>query len=134
MAPPPPQKKGGANVKVILAVVIGLGVVCSGGLGIVILWGLNMVEADIANQLRENPVLVEKIGTVQNIKMNKSASLKYDDSNIWVYDVEGTLGSGTLKVRSVTSMASENEQIDWALLELPDGSEHVLMGSPPVDI
>ena len=122
------------NLKVILFIVIGLGVVCTGGLGIVIVAGLNMVEADIANQLRANPTLVEHVGTVQEIKMNKTASLDYEDSNIWIYEVTGTLSSGRLKVRSVTTMASDEEQIDWALLVLPDGTEHVLMGSPPIDM
>lgn len=126
---PPSGPKSGSKVKIILALVIGGGLLCSGVLTLVVWLGLGMVQDDVASQLETHPVLLEHVGTVQEFKMNAMASLDYDDTNIWVYDVQGTLGDCVVKARSISKQ--DREEVQWAKMELPDGRTFVLVGDPP---
>lgn len=125
---PPPRSGGGHKVLwIVLGSVAGvvlLGGLCCGGFVFV---GFGALEDDIAAKLRDNPVLVEQIGTLESVDLNLTKSGDYSDPDTMVYDVKGSKGSGVAIVKSRT--VEGGEEIEKATLKLSDGREFELVGS-----
>lgn len=85
-------------------------------------FGKNVGEQEIATQLRDNPNLREHIGEIQSLEMDIIASGAQDDSDVYVYGVQGTKGSGTLTIRESMD-ADFSTIVEEATLRLPDGTE-----------
>lgn len=94
---------------------------CGGGVGLV-MFGMNIVTAEIADELRDNPKFREHIGELQEMDVDYIASAAKDDDETFVYDVKGDKGSGELTVKHVTA-DDGSEQIVEATLRLPDGKQ-----------
>jgi hypothetical protein len=117
-------KPSGSNTW--LWVLLGLGGVagvccCGGGIGVV-MFGMNIVTAEVADKLRDNPKFREHIGELQEMNVDYIASAAKDDDETFVYNVKGDKGSGVLTVKQVTD-DDFNETIEEASLRLPDGKQ-----------
>ena len=93
-------------------------VVVAGGL---VYFGFGVLSTEIANELRDNPALREHIGEIQSFDVNFVASAAEEDENVYVYDVVGDKGSGTVTVKSLTD-SDGSEEIIWARLRTSDGT------------
>jgi len=117
-------KPSGSNTW--LWVLLGLGgvagVCCCGGGVAVVMFGMNIVTAEIADELRDNPKFREHIGELQEMNVDYIASAAKDDDETFVYDVKGDKGSGELTVKHVTD-DDGSEQIVTATLRLSDGKQ-----------
>jgi hypothetical protein len=108
---------------------LGLGCVllcCGGGAGLMY-FGMNIMSAEIANQLQDNPVFREHIGEIETFEVNFAQSAATDD-DVFVYDVQGNKGKGRVTARTTTD-ANGNEQIVWAKLRTADGQTIPLIGN-----
>lgn len=116
------------SIWIILAVIGGVMLLgcCGGCLGLVY-FGKGVIEEEVANELRGNPVLIREVGTIESLKVNFVASAAQDDEEIFVYDVQGSKSSGKIKVLSVTDDLFDEEIVIWAELELPDGKKFTLI-------
>jgi hypothetical protein len=118
--PPPPNK----SRKKLLWVLLGVGgllivLVCGGVIGLVY-FGANVIEAEIRNQVRDNPVLVKHVGQVESFEVNLTESAAINDDDTFVYHVKGSKGSGVLTVKHITD-DNGDEVVQSAELRLPDG-------------
>ena len=131
LSAPPPKRGSGWKWVLILGLVFGGGLmlVCCGGLLAFSKWGLDLVTEEIACQLRDNPVLVDKVGEVESFQMEYVSSVSTEDEDEWIYRVRGRKGEGTITVRHVTNDEG-NEEILSARLRMGDGTEYDLL---PVD-
>jgi hypothetical protein len=103
---------------------VGLGgalvLCCGGGVVAVGMFGMNIVAADIKEQLRDNPKLREHVGEIQSLEFDFVATAAKDDDETFVYNVEGDKGGGALTVRQVQD-EDWNEVIEEASLRLENG-------------
>lgn len=118
----PPRRSSSAWIYILAAFgMLGL-LVCCGGGALLTWFGKNVGEEEITAQLRDNPKLREHIGEIKNLDMDFVASGAQDDSDVFVYNVEGSKSSGRLTIRE--SMDDDFSTIvEEATLRLPDGSE-----------
>jgi hypothetical protein len=95
---------------------------CGGGLGVV-MFGLNIITAEIKDQIRDIPKFREHIGEVSEFEMDVSGSFaaQSEDENTYRYKVRGSKGSGELTVIHHTD-DNGDEVIDQAMLRLDDGN------------
>jgi hypothetical protein len=117
-APPPRSSSGGWLFAIggggCLVVVL---LCCGGGVGGMYLMK-GVMEAEIKEELRDNPKLRAEIGDLQSVQMDLTASLAEDDDEVFRYNARGSDGSGELTVKQRTE---------------DDGSETVLEASLRVD-
>ena len=100
---------GGCLVLVLLC--------CGGGIG-GMYFVKGVMEAEIKNELRDNPKLRAEIGELQSVEMDVTASLAEDDDEVFRYNVQGANASGELTVKQQTE---------------DDGSETILEASLRVE-
>jgi hypothetical protein len=118
------RPKAGTSPWLIVGIVggvMGLGVlVCCGGCGVWMYFSFEVMETEIANQLRDHPDFRQHVGEIKEFKYNWTASNAEPDWDVEVYDVVGTLGSGTVTVR--TRMESDGySTVLWAKIRLDSG-------------
>jgi hypothetical protein len=94
---------------------------CGGTLGVVML-GVNVIEAEVKDRLRDNPKLRKEIGEVESIDADITGSLAAKGENTYRYRARGSKGSGELTVIQHTD-DNGDEVIDEATLRLPDGRQ-----------
>ncbi len=122
---PQKQTSSGSNTwKWVLGILGGGGLLmvllcCGGGIGLVG-FGMNIVEEDLKNQLRDNPQIKEHIGEITKFDVNFVKSTANSDDDVFVYDVEGTNGSAELTIDSESGVDG-SEVIRSASMRLPDG-------------
>lgn len=134
---PPPKKSSGPWL--ILGIIGGVGflcvAVCCGGGFLFVNWGMGQVSADIENQIRDDPQIVQYIGDIESLSVDYVKSAEYDDMDTFVYNIRGTKGSGELTVTSTVN-ASGGEDIQSAFLTLDNGEIVYLdagSGANPLD-
>jgi hypothetical protein len=120
--PPPPRKSPSAVVWVALAIGGALLLVCGGGCGALVVFGLNVAEEEIIAQLRDNPKLREHIGEIESLDLDIVASGAEDDEDVFVYRVKGTQGAGRLIIRE-GSNDDFDTIVEEATLRLSDGTK-----------
>jgi hypothetical protein len=101
---------------------LGLVLLCCGGLGGVVILGMNIGEEELANQLRDHPKFREHIGEVEEISFDIVATSALNDEESTVYRVRGNKGSGRLTVQEHLD-DQWNTKIDRADLRLKDGTQ-----------
>ncbi|QEG43638.1 hypothetical protein UC8_56900 [Roseimaritima ulvae] len=102
---PPPTSTGSSSaLKWVLGILAGLGlltVLCCGGCFLVAKFGLDAVGTQVAEQVKDDPVIVEHIGNVESVDMEFIKTSQYQqetgDSDVMVFTIRGDKGSGTLK-------------------------------------
>jgi hypothetical protein len=94
---------------------------CCGSCGGFAFWGVKLTEQEIADQLRDNPKLVEKVGKVESFSYDWPALLgEESDDDHDVFSVRGNKGTGRVIVGH-SSDFGEEEEIHSAVLVLPSG-------------
>ena len=83
-------------VGLIVGVVGGGFLLCGGACVGVFNWALDDTTRTVRDGLTDNPVIREHIGEVQSFKMQKWASIMHDEEEVYIFRVEGNLGSGTI--------------------------------------
>jgi hypothetical protein len=122
-APPPQPPKKSLLWLWILLGVGGLGSVCCvGGVVGIGLFGLNIVAAEVADQIRDEPEFREHIGELQSLDFDFVATSAKNDDETFVYNAKGDKGSGVLTVKQ-TEDENWNNVIVEASLRLPDGRQ-----------
>ena len=86
------------------------------------MFGMNVVTAEVADQLRDNPKFREHIGELETMNIDWAASAATDDEDTFIYKVKGSKGSGTVTAKHITD-DDDNEQIVEASLRLSDGKQ-----------
>jgi hypothetical protein len=131
----PANRRSSSSCLVFGLVFGGLGLCilcCCGGLGGIAYLGLNQVSSEIRAAVENHPTFREEIGEITSFDMNFTKAVNWDDENVFVYDVTGTVGNGELIVSS-TTRDDGNEEIEWAILRTGDGQTHDLIGDHAPD-
>ena len=74
----------------------------------------------VPRQLEQNAALIERVGEVREFRIDRPTPELDEDDDLWIYEVEGTKGSGRLTVRHETA-EDGSERIVWARMRLPSG-------------
>lgn len=128
------EKKSNRTLWIVLAVLLvcggggGVLLCCGGGIGLS-MFGMGMVTEDLERQLAVNPLLVQEIGTLQELSYNLMASGEQSDFDVMVYKATGTTGTGDIVLLSNT--VANGEDIQWAVLFPDRGGQITLVGTPP---
>jgi hypothetical protein len=115
---------GGAGAAVVF--------LCCGGFISLAVFGLNMVTDQVADDLRDNPVVVEHIGTIEEFEMDWGESFSHEDDDVYVYHIKGPEGQGKVYVTSI-SVDDSTEEVVWGYLELSTGETHDLFPDEPAN-
>jgi hypothetical protein len=109
-----------------LWVLLGIGGVlflcCGGGVVSLAIFGMNVVAAEVADQVRDNPKFREHIGELESLDVDWVATSAKNDEETYVYRAKGDKGSGVLTAKQ-TEDDDWNEVILEATLRLPDGRQ-----------
>ena len=135
-APPAPYEKarsgGGKIFAIVLAAVLGGGVLlaltCAGAFVGFIKLGEAVVETQVQDELAQP--LAPYTGEIQQFDMNWVRTGSYEESDVAVYDVAGTLATGRV-VTEHTSDGTEREEIHWAVWVEEGGQPVAIYGEPP---
>jgi hypothetical protein len=124
----PPQnfaspRRSGSGWKWVVALgLVGGGLLlgcCLSG-GALVVFGLGVVAEQVADELRDNPIVQRELGGIEEIRVDYAASMARDDDDEYVYKVEGPKGKGTLVAKS-NSNDDGGEDIVSASLRTSDG-------------
>jgi hypothetical protein len=123
---PPAYQRKRSRLWIVLLVgaVLFVSLTCLGGSALVF-FGLDLVTADVAADLRDNAVLREELGDIRSFEIAWGKSFAHPDEDVFVYRVTGTKGSGLVQAESIT--VDEGEHVIWAELLLPSGEVRVLV-------
>lgn len=120
--PPPPRKQSLLWLWILLGLGGALFVCCGGGVVGVAIFGMNIVAAEVADLIRDNPKFREHIGELESLDVDWVATSAKNDDETFVYRAKGDKGSGILTVKQ-TEDDDWNEVIVEASLRLPDGRQ-----------
>lgn len=132
--PAPPRRSWGCGWILLLAAVLGgVPLICCGACGGVLMMGMELVEEEIARDLKTDPVIQQHLGEVKSVELHLWDSIMEeinhptaDDEESWyAFDVEGTKAKGRVVGKSVTNEDGEEELREGRLL-LPGGQEFKL--------
>ena len=99
--PDAPAKKGwsmGCILGIIAIVLGGGGLVCCGGPLALTFFATNMVLTSASNQVKTEPAVVEHMGNLSKCSINLQKTGELHQDNHFVFDVQGTKGSGEVIV------------------------------------
>ena len=116
------SQPGSSRFWIILLLVGGgaMFLLCCGGLGGVAFFGLNLVAREIETELRDNPVIVEHIGEIEEFDVDWTGSFAAED-DIFVFDVRGSKGSGEITAESITNDDGDEDVVSGSL-RMKDGT------------
>jgi len=120
-----PRRPAGDGSRTWLILLLGAGIVfmmCCGGGVFLVKFGLDSMAVEVREELRNDPVILERIGDIESLDLDYTASIQNGEEEIWAYEVRGTKGSGRLTVRQITD-EDGNEQVLSATLHLPGGED-----------
>ena len=118
----PAERSGGGRWWIVILAGAGLFFVlacCGGGLGLGML-GIQVEEASLETQLRDNPQVRQHVGEISEFKTNYSKSFANEDEDMWVYDVQGSKGNAELTITTSTAADFEST-IEGVVMRLPTG-------------
>lgn len=121
--PQPPKQNQGCLIAGIVGGILGMiGLACAGccGMGF---FALDAQYKETARQLsveyRNDPIVKEHVGEVQEITYNWSATLAREDDDLDVYDIVGDKGKAQLVVDAddaeIYSVTLQNNKGEWDL-------------------
>jgi len=144
--PEGPRGDGTAKVLLILAALGGLAVVICCGVGAVMVYfvsdrfaefGEGMMgvineefSSQVADELRDNPVMQERIGEIDQFEVDWDASMEAPGENEFVFHVRGSKGEGTVTADCIT-VSAEKEDVVSGTLEMDDGTTYDLFPEEP---
>ncbi len=74
---------------------------CGGGL-LVIRFGMDVMTNEVQDELARRPEIEENIGEIRSLKVDLMRSGAEDDEDVFVYNIEGSRGSGRVKLKQAT--------------------------------
>ncbi len=77
-------------------------------------------EQQVAADIQENPVIREHIGEIQRIETDWDATGEAPGDDVFVFRLDGTLGSGVLTAECIT-VDADHEDVVSGSLRLPSG-------------
>ena len=92
------------------------------GAGVFLKFGLSVFSEQVQAELRDNPVVVEHLGKIEELGLDFQATLAASGEDDFVFEARGTKGDGTLRVTSIT-IDDETENIVAGTLQLESGEE-----------
>jgi len=101
---------GGCAVIGVLATILGTWAMIHFGLGV--------FASDVEAALRDNPVIVEHLGRIEEFEMDFSASMTTEGADDFVFQARGTKAAGLISATCVTN---------------DDGVEEVIAGTIQLD-
>ncbi len=123
---PPRPKRSTAWICILLALLGGGGLlVCCGGGGALVYFGLGVMGEEVADQLRDHPVIQEQLGGIDEIEVDFTASAARDDDDEFVFKVKGPKGSGTLTAKTVTDDEGD-DHVERASLRTDKGTFEII--------
>jgi hypothetical protein len=85
--------------------------------------------------IQDNPVILEHIGSINEIEIDFAASDKDAGADVFVYRLEGSRGPGILTAETIT-VDEYTERVTWGILRLESGETYELFPGqgdrPPV--
>ncbi len=112
---------GGCAVLTVLAIFFG-------GWAMVRL-GLDVFANDVEFELRDNPVIIEHIGRIEELEVDLTASLSTPEDDDFVFEVRGTKGSGLIHATCVTR-DDGTEAVTAGTIQLESGATLDLFPEP----
>jgi hypothetical protein len=124
----PPRSEGRTVALVVTGVLLlgALGILAVGG-GFMV-YGLGLLEDQVAADLRGNAVLQAHLGEVIRFDVNFSRSMLEPDQETLVFDVTGLKGAGRVTARCVT-VDADHEKVTAGTLRMDSGAVYDLF--PP---
>lgn len=123
-----PPSKGGGSVARILGILVIVALIGMGACGacayIALKWGSGVFEEQVESELRDDPVVLEHIGELESVSLDLRATGNEPELDVYVFDVQGTTGSGRLVLRLRTDRGEP--EILSGRLELEDGRAYEL--------
>ena len=113
---------GGCSVFAVLAIIFGGWVM--------VRLGLDVFAAAVEGDLRENPVIVEHIGRIEELEVELKTSLTTEGQDDFVFRVRGTKGSGLIKATCVTKEDGD-EEVVAGTIQLESGETFDLFPDVP---
>ena len=101
---------GGCAIIAVLATILG-------GWAMV-RFGLNVFASEVEADLRDNPVIVEHLGRIEELEVDLTASITTEGNDDFVFRARGTKGAGLISATCVTN---------------DDGVEEVIAGTIQLD-
>lgn len=131
ISPEPPNRSGNWSKGCIIAAVAAFvgAVTCvvlliGGGMWIAS-WGIDVVAQQVANDIENNPVIVQHIGLINSIEVDWTASMAEPGEDVFVFELSGSKGRGVLVAESKT-IDVDTENVTWGRLKLPSGEQYDL--------
>jgi hypothetical protein len=122
--PAAPSRRG-----LVGCVVVSVVVFVSALVGLII-WGLHLVEKEVTAELRDNPVIQQRLGAPVACEADWLRSAADERMEYFHYSCEGQSARGRAVVHSEASGPNGEERIVDGTLELSDGARVPLIGSP----
>ena len=66
-------------------------------------FGFNVFASEVEADLRDNPVIVEHLGRIEEFEVDLSATITTEGANDFVFRARGTKGAGLISVTCVTN-------------------------------
>lgn len=113
-------------------VVLGIAVVVLGS--ILLVWaGMGIFADQVKADLRENPVIVEHLGMIEDLEVEIMGSLAAPGDEEFVFRARGTKGRGEITAVCVTRDA-ETEEVVSGTLQMRDGEVYDLFPLPELPL
>ncbi|REJ94571.1 MAG: hypothetical protein DWQ34_05095 [Planctomycetota bacterium] len=93
--------------------------------------GMADFDQQVQTDIEDNPVIVEHIGRITHFESDFDLSIEEDYDEVWVFDVSGDRGSGTLRAECIT-VDEWTESVPRAELTLDNGEVFQLFPDNPL--
>ena len=113
-------KIGAGCIITIVVVIVALGV----GAFFLFKAGLGIVEEQVKTSIRDNPVILEHVGNITEIKMDMKASAAAGGDDQFVFRLVGSKGKGELT--AVVETVGDAQQVTQGSLRTEDGKTYDL--------
>ncbi len=125
IAPTGPSKKrrylmmgcGGCAIVAVLAMILGGWAMFR--------FGFNVFASEVEADLRDNPVIVEHLGRIEEFEVDISASITTEGADDFVFRARGTKGAGLIRATCVTNYDGV-EEVTAGTIQLDSGETHDL--------
>jgi hypothetical protein len=114
--------------RVLLGCIIGAGLVVVLGLFGLVVGGLMVVTDEVEAELKENSVVAQHLGTVQECEHAWVRSMIDRRFVFFHYDCRGDKGVGHFEIHSEPIGPDATEQIIEGVLVMPSGERYDIMG------
>ena len=82
--------------------------------------GLAAFRDQVRADIRDNPVIVDKIGEIQSFELDMDASDELPGENDFAFQIKGSKGEGLMKATCIT-VDADTEDVTAGTLELSTG-------------